>query len=401
MKARLWYIDSLRACLMIGGVFFHAALVYGVYTAWLVRDPSAYRAFDALALVLSSFRMPAFFVLAGFFCTYLMMRRPVHQVLLDRVLLVTLPFLALALTAQPLQYAIKLAYGHELAAAGWAGFLHRYLSPNALVKHPFIGHAFVGHLWFLADLLVFYVLAALVLMQPRLRRWGAQALSSPLTQLLLQRKVLWAGLSAAAVLMLEALLRWAGVNPDFGLQDLLRYLPYFVVGAVAFSRAELLEAFLSTGPLELCVLPVAFLVEVFERHVGFLHEALGLLCQLFVAVMLSVLLLRLFRRFFNRRWALQQVLVDASFSVYLFHHVCVAAAAALLVPVHGLHPFAKYALVVAAGVGLPLALHMGLIARHPWLRLVFNGRLRPASDLPRPEGAPQRGPATAIPIPPA
>jgi glucan biosynthesis protein C len=386
---------------MVGGVFFHAALVYGVYTAWVVRDPSAYRVFDALALGLSSFRMPAFFVLAGFFCSHLMMRRPVHEVLLDRVLLVTLPFIALALTAQPLQYAIKLALGHELAAAGWAGFLHRYLSPDALVKHPFIGHAFVGHLWFLADLLIFYALAALVLMQPRLRAWGARALCSPLTQQLLQRKVLWAAFSAALVLGLDALLRRAGVNPDFGLQDLLRYLPYFVVGAVAFSHEARLEAFLSTGPLELLVLPLAFLVEVFERHVGFLHEALSLLCQLFVAVMLSVLLLRLFRRFFNRRSALQQVLVDASFSVYLFHHVCVAAAAALLVPVHGLHPFAKYGLVVAAGIGLPLALHVGLIARRPWLRLAFNGRLRPASDLPQREQSAQSGPGPAIPVPPA
>jgi glucan biosynthesis protein C len=120
MKARLWYIDSLRACLMIGGVFFHAALVYSVYGDWLVRDPSGRTAFDMATTLLAAFRMPAFFVLAGFFCTYLMMRRPVHEVLLNRMLLVVLPFVAMAFTLQPLQYAIKLACEHRLAAMDWA-----------------------------------------------------------------------------------------------------------------------------------------------------------------------------------------------------------------------------------------------------------------------------------------
>jgi hypothetical protein len=73
------------------------------------------------------------------------------------------------------------------------------------------------------------------------------------------------------------------------------------------------------------------------------------------------------------------------------------AAAALLASVAGLHPFVKYALVVTAGIGLPLLLHLGLVARRPWARLLFNGRVRPASDLRPADG--QRPPAAPTVLP--
>ncbi|MED5618783.1 acyltransferase family protein [Ideonella sp. BN130291] len=371
MNARLWYIDSLRACLMIAGVFLHAAEMYGQHTDWVVRDPSTLGGLDLLVAMVSSSRMPAFFVLAGMFFSHALASRPLGEVLHSRSVLVATPFVVLALTLQPVQYAVLLAHQGRLSSMGLGEFWSSFVQPSVLSTHAFIGRGFVGHLWFLVNLLLYYHLAALAVWA--VRRYRAPSLQA-LGLLCMRHKWLWVLLAGGAMVCGRAALRAVdGLHDDWA--DLVRYLPYFALGAFAFANKARFQALLTLGPADLVALPVAAAVVFVPALNQRVHGALVVLLHVFVATMVTVLLLRLFLRWFNQHWPLQQRLVDASFSIYLFHYICVVGVGLLLLPVQALPHIAKYAIAVAVGVWVPFMLHERLIKPYPRMRLLLNGRL--------------------------
>jgi glucan biosynthesis protein C len=369
---RLFYIDSLRACLMLAGVFFHAALVYGAETAFVVRDPSRLNALDHLASLLSSFRMPAFFVLAGMFWTLVSNRGPLREALSARLRLVLLPFLTLAITVQPLQHALLLWHQGRLDDVDLGSFVGTFFQPGELSDNTLFGRPVVGHLWFLLTLVLFYLLAAGVQHVLEARR---SALASALVDVALRHKWLWALAAGLGVAAVRALLARVWIAPDWSY--VLVYVPYFAAGALAFRRPGRFEAFLGFGALDAAALMattlVLFVPELRQRLPGLLL----LPAQVGFALEVTVVLLRLFRRHWDRPSAWQRRLVDASYTVYLFHYAVVLTLGIALMGVAGMPSLLKYLLVVACAMGLPLALHVGLVARVPLLRWLVNGRTPP------------------------
>ena len=64
---RLHYLDAMRSILMILGIVLHSANVFSD-SDWAIQniDTSVY--FSYLVEVIHLFRMPAFFIVSGFFC---------------------------------------------------------------------------------------------------------------------------------------------------------------------------------------------------------------------------------------------------------------------------------------------------------------------------------------------
>jgi glucan biosynthesis protein C len=365
---RIWYIDALRASMMILGVFLHAAGVYGADTSFPVRDPSGQTALDAFVHVVHAFRMPAFFLLAGLFWSHGLARNSLQHTLARRVLLVGLPFIALVLTLQPLQHALLLAHQHPDDRFDWSAFWQSYLAPGTLGDSAFTGRGFIGHLWFLPTLLLYYLLAAAAL--PLLRRLQARL---PERWLLagLRQKWLWALGAGGAMLLLRAGLRHGPWHPDYAM--LVLYLPYFALGALAFTRPERFEAMRHLGLWDLLMLPAAAALVLVPGLKTLVPGAGHVLVQVYFALLASVGLLRLYQVFLDRSWPLVQRLVDASYSIYLFHYICVVCAAMLLLAVEW-PALLEFALASAAGLLLPYALHRMVLVRWPMARLLFNGR---------------------------
>src|SRR5688500_12766151 len=75
--ARYHSLDAFRAAMMLLGLVLHSAASY-TYTplrdAWPFHDPPGLVAFEILLLFIHLFRMPAFFVVAGFFAALLYYR---------------------------------------------------------------------------------------------------------------------------------------------------------------------------------------------------------------------------------------------------------------------------------------------------------------------------------------
>ena len=59
--------DMLRALLMVLGIPYHASMAYNANVLWDIHSPDTSAALTFLSGFLVTFRMPAFFIVAGYF----------------------------------------------------------------------------------------------------------------------------------------------------------------------------------------------------------------------------------------------------------------------------------------------------------------------------------------------
>lgn len=91
---RIHYLDQVRALAMMVGIFIHACFpyAYGIQENWTIRDDTSSLTIALGFYFLHLFRMPVFFLIAGFFANYLYQKRGVKGFLKHRVKRIGLPF---------------------------------------------------------------------------------------------------------------------------------------------------------------------------------------------------------------------------------------------------------------------------------------------------------------------
>lgn len=156
---RYHYMDNLRALAMLLGIFFHAALAYSpmMQNLWLAADPVNSIVMDSLAWFSHTFRMPLFFIIAGFFALMLIEKRGIGGFIKHRLLRIGVPFivfLPLCLTA-------------VIMTIGWATNdvenpspmlqMIKMMQNNPEAPQPPFS---TMHLWFLFNLMLFCVVIA-------------------------------------------------------------------------------------------------------------------------------------------------------------------------------------------------------------------------------------------------
>ena len=86
--------DSLRAVMMLLGLVLHSAMGYVAFPTdrvWPFKDPHPSAFFDLLVMFIHTFRMPVFFVIAGFFAAFLYTTRGANTLLRNRAQRIALP----------------------------------------------------------------------------------------------------------------------------------------------------------------------------------------------------------------------------------------------------------------------------------------------------------------------
>ena len=155
---RIDALDALRAAAMLLGVFLHATVAYlhqpvpGL--VWLVNDPSPGWGFDLLFWYLHGFRIPLFFMVAGFFAALLCDLRGPRAYLKHRLTRIGGPLLGAILLILPPTYFLWGLGLVDQNIASWREVLRGSFSDTVL-KHDLMG---LGHLWFLEYLLVYSLL---------------------------------------------------------------------------------------------------------------------------------------------------------------------------------------------------------------------------------------------------
>ena len=155
-KERIHSLDALRAIMMLLGIVFHAGISYCVYDqgrTWPLKDPNTTHIFmDFIIGYLHIFRMPIFFVVAGFFGALLFYDRSPVSLLKNRFKRVLLPFIVFVILLWPIlggSYMLTFqAFTGETVPQTSDGFSLVLLIPQSSF-----------HLWFLQYLFMISFLA--------------------------------------------------------------------------------------------------------------------------------------------------------------------------------------------------------------------------------------------------
>lgn len=262
MDTRRYYgLDALRGGMMMLGIVVHACMLY------LAEPPARYPfptdhntayAFNIILAFIHSFRMPTFFVLAGFFTSLLIEKRGLRGTYGNRAKRILAPLAAAVVTILPITalcmvtFMLSARFGtHDFIPASDAvqAFKQELISRGFPIEKPTL-----GHLWFLYYLCFFYLLIPLcgflvrvsLKFEERVKRW----LLSPLLL------VTFAVLTAASLWPFqggEVFMEYSFVKPH--VPALLYFAFFFVLGYLFHNHPVFLPA-LARNVLSWAVLAV-------------------------------------------------------------------------------------------------------------------------------------------------
>ena len=369
--------DAIRALLMLLGIPYHVAMAYRAGQTWIMNSGEGAQAFTWLAQAIHAFRMPAFFIIAGYFAALLLSRRAPGTWWQGRLVRLGVPFVATILTLNPL-----LNLFCELSNFSWAGALRSWGHESATS-----GGYWVRHLWFLIVLIYFSTVAALLCrFVPRLR---VATLSARVDGLLARNLALTVvGVALLVGLWEGAAIEWfymKGLNTNV-IQEILRidqtieFLPYFLLGCFLARAPALKQALYRFSPA-VAVFAIAPLALDLAFSKG-LWPPYGRFLDTLAAIGLTQLLVATIKQIGDRPSPLVQEMVRASFVIYLFHLPIIAglvlAGKGLAMPL-GLKAGLMMALTLALSYGI-----WCIVRRSPLLLFLFDGTRAPPRVPPPP-----------------
>ncbi|MBL4649396.1 MAG: acyltransferase family protein [Aureispira sp.] len=374
---RIHSLDALRAIMMLLGVVFHSAISYCVYDqgrTWPLKDVgSTSLGIDYIVGYIHIFRMPIFFVVAGFFGALLFYERSPIFMLKNRVNRLLLPFIVFVILLWPILGSSYL-YTYE-AFSG---------SPLPEASEPFHLGLLIPqssfHLWFLQYLFMIsglVVCVALFFKQiptfaTKLSKLTSKVLNNVLLKILLSTLVLFTIL----LLMNEA---WVDTTNYFipNWKTMLFYTTFYIFGWLLYASKKDLATFMAYDWLLFVSSLILFALVLFNK------EALSItMTMLLNALMVSLCLFSitgLFIRYFSKSSSKMRYISDASYWVYIIHMPITLAGPGFLVTFLW-SPFLKF-FCLSLVTTLIAFISYHYCVRSTFIGKFLNGRVHPKSSL--------------------
>lgn len=384
-ERRYFGLDALRGGMMMLGIVLHAAMLYLVAPPAAMPIPTDRNnalVFDLVFAFIHSFRMPTFFVLAGFFTALLIEKRGLWGTYKNRAARILAPLAAGMVTILPLTGLFM--FDFMLAARFGTNDLIpdrealQALSQEMAAKGAPTGQLPLGHLWFLYYLCYFYLLIPLCQLlqgctagrEERIKRW----LASPFLLL------------AFALYTAATLWPYHGGQVHEGfiylkphVPSLIYYGSFFMLGYLFHHYRDFLQALARGVPLWTALALILFPLALYASHLD--NGARGANVALHLAAVLAnglctwaliYLFLGSALRFFDRDSPWIVYVSQSSYWVFLVHLPLVTFAGWWLVQ-FDLPAVLKFVLVCAftAAVGF-LSFHYWV--QRTWVSVFLHGR---------------------------
>ena len=382
MKARLYYMDNLRAAAMLAGIFFHASLAYAapLNDFWFITDRNDSSLLTIFAWGSHAFRMPLFFLIAGYFGHLLTEKRGVKAYLRNRLLRVGAPFLVfLPLVAAAAFGVISFSMQHVNEPSRMMLFIQERMD------NPSGGIGDVGtlHLWFLYYLLFFSLMAAGFM---RFRNAALEKVLSKATS------SVW--LLIFLPLVLAPGLYLAGAPTPSPDRLMVKLWPFgyfglfFAFGWRLYGAEDYLARVGKAWPLLLAIALWCFLVyHLLLPALSYPPEPVELwrritlaILQAYVSAFATLAVLSLGRIYGDVESASIRYIADASYWLYIIHLPLVVLMQALLANLD-LNVWLKFSISSAAPILIGLGAY-ALLVRHTPIGALLNGaRTRPAAAI--------------------
>lgn len=368
-QQREYFLDSIRAWLMLLGIPFHISLIYSGHT-WHVNSAEPSWWLTLFNDFVHAFRMQVFFVISGYFSYMLFLRYPLKRWWKVRVERVGIPMLT-AIPLLTLPQFIMLQY-----VKGKADSWHTL---SAYDKYNALAWELISHLWFLLVLVVLTTLSMWVFTQIKKRLNAAE--NSLMTHISMPKLTFIFFLLGVgyAVVRRTILVLYPPILSDglfnFIVMQTLFYVPFFMLGALAFISPNLKALF--TTPSRGCTIAagLAFAAYLLNQHYGngdaWMYEAEYVITMVMGLWMVNVVF-SLGHRLLNFQSARVTYFVNASLFIYLVHHPLTLFFGAYITP-HISSNLLGFICGLVFVIGIALILYE-IHLRVPLLKFLFSGK---------------------------
>lgn len=362
---REYFLDSIRAWLMLLGIPFHISLIYSSHM-WQVNSTHPSWWLTLFNDAIHAFRMQVFFVISGYFSYMLYLRYPLKRWWTVRVERVGIPMLT-AIPLLTLPQFIMLQYVRNKTA--------EWHTLSTYDKFNTLAWDLISHLWFLLVLVVLTTICIGLFkkIKSSAERFAGNISLGSLSLIFLLLGVGYAAFRRIIFLLAPEILRDALFN--FVVMQTLFYLPFFILGAVAFVNSRLKGLFTTPSPWCMVGSLVAFVAYLLNQRYGsgdgWMYEIEYVITMLLGLWMVNVVF-SLGHRLLNFQSARVTYFVNASLFIYLVHHPLTLVFGAWITP-HIDSNLLGFTAGLVFVVGIALLLYE-IHLRIPLLRFLFSGK---------------------------
>ncbi|ELM0035821.1 glucans biosynthesis protein MdoC [Salmonella enterica] len=365
---REYFLDSIRAWLMLLGIPFHISLIYSTHS-WHVNSAAPSWWLTLFNDFIHAFRMQVFFVISGYFSYMLFLRYPLKHWWKVRVERVGIPMLT-AIPLLTLPQFILLQYVKE-KTENWPTL-------SAYEKYNTLAWELISHLWFLLVLVILTTVSIGIFTWFQKRQETSKPRPAAISLAKLSLIFFLLGGAYAAIRRIIFIVYPAILSDgmfNFIVMQTLFYVPFFILGALAFIHPDLKARF--TTPSRGCTLgaAVAFIAYLLNQRYGsgdaWMYETESVITMVMGLWMVNVVF-SLGHRLLNFQSARVTYFVNASLFIYLVHHPLTLFFGAYITP-HISSNLIGFLCGLIFVMGIALILYE-IHLRIPLLKFLFSGK---------------------------
>ncbi|MDJ5189961.1 glucans biosynthesis protein MdoC [Salmonella enterica] len=365
---REYFLDSIRAWLMLLGIPFHISLIYSTHS-WHVNSATPSWWLTLFNDFIHAFRMQVFFVISGYFSYMLFLRYPLKRWWKVRVERVGIPMLT-AIPLLTLPQFILLQYVKE-KTENWPTL-------SAYEKYNTLAWELISHLWFLLVLVILTTVSIGIFTWFQKRQETSKPRPAAISLAKLSLIFFLLGMAYAAIRRIIFIVYPAILSDgmfNFIVMQTLFYVPFFILGALAFIHPDLKAHF--TTPSRGCTLgaAVAFIAYLLNQRYGsgdaWMYETESVITMVMGLWMVNVVF-SLGHRLLNFQSARVTYFVNASLFIYLVHHPLTLFFGAYITP-HISSNLIGFLCGLIFVMGIALILYE-IHLRIPLLKFLFSGK---------------------------
>ncbi|EBK5809123.1 glucans biosynthesis protein MdoC [Salmonella enterica] len=365
---REYFLDSIRAWLMLLGIPFHISLIYSTHS-WHVNSAAPSWWLTLFNDFIHAFRMQVFFVISGYFSYMLFLRYPLKHWWKVRVERVGIPMLT-AIPLLTLPQFILLQYVKE-KTENWPTL-------SAYEKYNTLAWELISHLWFLLVLVILTTVSIGIFTWFQKRQETSKPRPAAISLAKLSLIFFLLGVAYAAIRRIIFIVYPAILSDgmfNFIVMQTLFYVTFFILGALAFIHPDLKARF--TTPSRGCTLgaAVAFIAYLLNQRYGsgdaWMYETESVITMVMGLWMVNVVF-SLGHRLLNFQSARVTYFVNASLFIYLVHHPLTLFFGAYITP-HISSNLIGFLCGLIFVMGIALILYE-IHLRIPLLKFLFSGK---------------------------
>lgn len=344
------------------GVVLHSSQVFNPAASWVIHNALETTVAAYVVDAIHLFRLPAFFMVSGYFFLRSLRKYGVRRLLKLRGERILVPLIVSAATLNCIQAFL-------LDSSGWRHFEVR--------EYLFSGR-WLSHLWFLYYLFAYYLIACFVMryagsIPGSITRFCSRVVEECHMVVILS---LWSVCQILLLLLGKALPVMYFPIPGFStLYNLAFYLQFFVFGAFLCRSRTLITKFVGLSPLFAIPMLVTTIVVkmMLIGNEGILTMVLSKYLGVFTVWLSCSLCFFVFKTFADRPSKTLSFFANASYTVYLFHHLLVVAFGLLFIH-WGIGGLLGLTLLMLTVFLLSSLIHVYIVSNSELLTYLYNGR---------------------------